>query len=126
VGGCNRLFDLQEQRVCLAVSGSWFRRDTCLLGAAIRHSGRKRLTLRSTIHSKVVQVPLPSITTRIALIGVVERSDAMTQADPRRKANGEAAIRPMRSGIRCSCLPLLLANTVATGSGRFFGGLHSA
>jgi hypothetical protein len=75
------------------------------------------LTLRSTIHSKVVQVPLPSITTRIALIGVVERSDAMTQADPRRKANGEAAIRPMRSGIRCSCRPLLLANTVATGSG---------
>lgn len=50
----------------------------------------------------------------------------MTQAAPRRKVNGDAAIRPMRSGIKCSCRPLLLSASKSSGSGRLAADFVSA
>lgn len=58
----------------------------------------------------------------IPVLGDIDRSAAITQAEPRRKVNGEAAMRPMRSGTRCACLPLLLAVRSLSGSGRPFPG----
>jgi len=75
---------------------------------------------------KLLTCASPSITTGIPLIGNVERSAAMTHADPRRKANGEAAMRPIRRGTNCACLPLLLSASSFKGSVRFFPGFHSA
>src|SRR5580658_1871164 len=66
------------------------------------------------------------MTVGIPVMGEVDRSLAITHAEPRKKAKGEQAMRPMRSGISCFCRPLLLAMTVLMGSGRFFDGDHSA
>ena len=68
----------------------------------------------------------PHMITWMPEIGVWERSHAMTQAAPRRNVNGEAAIRPMRSGIKCSWRPTLLAASRSSGSGRLATGLVSA
>src|SRR5271169_2863681 len=68
----------------------------------------------------------PHMITWTPEIGVLERSQAMTQAEPRRKANGEAAMRPMRNGMRSSCRPTLLAASRSSGSGRLTTGFESA
>src|SRR5580700_8568551 len=68
----------------------------------------------------------PHIITWTPEIGVWERSHAMTHAAPRRKVNGEAAIRPMRKGIKSSWRPTLLAASSSSGSGRLAGGFVSA
>ena len=64
--------------------------------------------------------------TGIPLIGDVDRSAPITQAEPRRKVNGDAAMRPMRNGMRSFCLPLLFSAMSFNGSGRSFEGIHSA
>ena len=50
----------------------------------------------------------------------------MTMHAPRKNANGDSAMRPIRSGIKLSSRPTLLASTVATGSARSAGGVHAA
>ena len=50
----------------------------------------------------------------------------MTAAAPRRNANGDALMRAIRSGTRCSCRPALPATTMSTGLGRSLGGFHGA
>lgn len=50
----------------------------------------------------------------------------MTQAAPRRKVNGDAAMRPMRSGTRSFRRPRLLLASRSRGSGRSLGALYSA
>src|SRR5471030_2771241 len=57
--------------------------------------------------------------------GVCARSHAITVAAPRRNANGDAAMRDIRSGISRSCRPALLASTRATASGRPFSGCQA-
>ena len=64
--------------------------------------------------------------TCMPVTGVCDRSHAITAAAPRRKANGEAAMRPIRSGTNSSCRPAFPATTMSTGLGRCFGGVHSA
>jgi hypothetical protein len=64
--------------------------------------------------------------TEIPLMGDVDRSDAITQAETRRKVNGEAAMRAMRNGMRSLFLPLLFSAMSFNGSGRSFEGIHSA
>ena len=67
----------------------------------------------------------PSIMTCMPVTGVCDKSHAITAAAPRKKANGETAMRPIRSGTNCSCRPAFPATTMSTGLGRFFGGVHS-
>src|ERR1700731_1279337 len=64
--------------------------------------------------------------TGIPLIADVDRSAAITQADPRRNENGDAAMRPIRNGISSVCRPLLFLAISSSGLGRPFGGIHSA
>ena len=68
----------------------------------------------------------PSITTWMPVTGVCERSHAITEAAPRRNANGEAAMRAIRRGTRCCCRPAFPATTMSTGLGRSLGGFHAA
>src|SRR5664279_2515888 len=58
--------------------------------------------------------------------GVLDRYHAITHAAPRRNVNGEAAIRPVRNGIKSSWRPTLLAASRSSGSGRLATGLLSA
>ena len=75
---------------------------------------------------KLLMWASPHMTTGIPLTGSVEGSDAITHADPRRKGNGEDAMRPMRRGIRCACRPALLLANNFSGSGRVFPGVYLA
>ena len=52
------------------------------------------------------------------------KSSAMIDAAPRRKANGEEAMRPMRTGISLPIRPSFVAITWCTGSIRSSGGSH--
>ena len=49
----------------------------------------------------------------------------MTAAEPRRNANGDSSIRPIRIGTSSSSLPSFEAWTVATGSGRSLVGAQA-
>ena len=56
--------------------------------------------------------------------GSPAKSSAMIAAAPRRKANGVADIRPMRTGISRSTRPWFVASTRSTGSVRSAGAFH--
>ncbi len=60
------------------------------------------------------------------MFGVAARSVAISPAEPRRKANGEAAIRPTRSGTSEAIRPSFADSTESTTLGRSAAGANSA
>jgi hypothetical protein len=57
---------------------------------------------------------------------VVARSAAITAAAPRKNANGEASIRPLRIGTSSGTRVAACASRMATGSGRSAAGCQPA
>src|SRR5262249_3847403 len=60
------------------------------------------------------------------VFGIRERSQAITAAEPRRKANGELSIRAFRIGTRSGSRDAFDLMRISIGSGRFLGGVHPA
>jgi hypothetical protein len=81
------------------------------------------LSLRCAEPAEIVDMGVAVITSG-PLTGVCERSQAITDAAPRRNTNGDAAIRPILSGTSSATRPAFPASTTSTGLGRFFGGVH--
>ena len=89
-----------------------------------RDVSSKSLTSNTSRRSGLAKTPKlarcasPHSWTFEPISGVSARSLAMTAADPRRNANGEASIRPMRIGTRSGRRPSFEASSVVTTSGR--------
>ena len=92
----------------------------------------KSLTSKSSLRSgeayrpKLDRCASPQTWTVRPDTGVVARSLAMTRAAPRKKANGEAAIRPYRTGSNSGSRDTACRSSRLTGSGRPTAGLKSA
>ncbi len=63
----------------------------------------------------------PQVATASPVSGVRERSEAITAAEPRRKAKGETSMRAWRTGTSFCTRVAFCCSRMATGSGRSAG-----
>ena len=91
---------------------------------SLRSNTSRRSGLANT--PKLARCASPQSWTLEPLTGDPARSAAMTAADPRRNANGEAIIRPNRIGTSSGIRPSLEASRVLMTSGRSWLGAQSA
>src|SRR5215203_1018384 len=82
--------------------------------------------LRGGVRPEVQQVGVAAQLGLDAALRGAREVVAMTMADPRRNANGEAIMREYRSGIRSGIRSLSCASRRSTGSGRSDMGAHCA
>jgi len=69
-------------------------------------------------------LPLIKEATRVPVVGVVERSEAIPAAAPRKNANGDVSIRPCRIGTSSGIRPTSEAIRISIGSGRSGRSFH--
>ena len=87
---------------------------TSVSSKSFRSKTRRRSGLAYT--PKLARWASPQSWTVMLVLGVGARSPAITAAEPRRKAKGEASMRPMRIGTSSGMRPSFEAAIVARGS----------